>query len=259
MKKIVFVFLLTFTAFACFVNTGYAQINLGFSIKIVPDEPVVERPPQPTTNHVWIDGEWAWKNGGYVWVPGYWTVPERDHVWIRGHWAHKPDGSSYWENGFWKPIPHMGIPSWLPEPTYLRPPQPSPRHVWVTGEWVWQNHTFAYQTGYWQVPPHHQYWVKGHWAQWPNGEWYWATGYWKTIPQNVFVKVVPPDPNFVRPPAPSPQHEWIEGEWVWQNNGFIWKAGYWNLRDPHRRWVRGYWHQREDGGFYWIGGHWDWV
>ena len=259
MRKLVCALLLSLIA-ACVVNTSNAQINLNFSIKLIPDEPVVvERPPQPTYNHVWIDGEWVWQNNQYVPQPGYWTIPEPDHVWERGEWAHRSDGSVYWEPGYWKPIPHVGVPNWIPEPNYLKPPRPSPYNLWVEGEWIWVGNHYMYQVGFWTVPEPNKIFMRGHWAQWPNGEWYWVKGYWQRIPQNVFVMSVPPEPVINRPPAPSPQHEWIEGEWSWQNNTFTFKSGYWKVRDPHRAWVRGYWHQRQNGGYYWIAGHWNFV
>ncbi len=256
MKKIIFACLLFFIG-ACFINASHAQIS--FSIKVVPPEPFYERPEQPSVNHVWIEGEWAWRNNNYVWQPGYWTVPERDHVWERGEWVRNADGTSYWRQGYWRQIPHVGVRAYLPEPNYLRPPAPSPRHIWVNGEWVWQNNNYIYQTGYWTIPERDHIWMKGHWAQWPNGEWYWVKGYWRRIPEEVFVRSVPPEPVVARPPAPSANHEWIEGEWVWRNNTYTWQTGYWRLHDPHKVWVRGYWHQRANGGWFWIGGHWNLV
>lgn len=255
MKKHALFFLMFLT---CLVYRSEAQISI--SINIIPPEPFVVRPPQPSNNHVWIEGEWVWQNNTYVRKQGYWVVPEKDHIWVKGEWIHRPDGSSYWQPGYWKPIPHVGTPNWIPEPEYLRPPRPSSHHVWVNGEWVWVGNHYMYQTGYWTIPPQpNEIFWKGHWAQWPNGEWYWVDGYWKRIPDNVFVSAMPPEPSFARPPAPSPQHVWVDGEWVWQNNNFIFQPGYWVLRDPHRQWVRGYWHQRQDGGWYWVDGYWEWV
>ena len=155
---------------------GSAQISI--SIKILPPEPFIERPPPPTANHVWIEGEWVARGGQYVQQPGYWTVPEKDHIWVKGEWVRNPDGSAYWQAGYWKPIPHVGVAMWIPEPHYLRPPRPGNNTVWV------------------------------------HGEWYWVMGYWKRIPDNVFVMQIPPEPAFSRPPAPSPEHIWVDGEWV---------------------------------------------
>jgi len=257
MKKALLFFLLVFALPPC-LNSVFAQIRI--SINILPPEPFAERPPPPTPNHVWIEGEWVPQGNGYVRQPGFWTVPEKDHIWVKGEWVHNPDGSSYWQPGSWKPIPHVGVASWIPEPNYLRPPRPSNRHLWVNGEWIWvDNNHYLYQTGYWTVPDPNKVFIKGHWAQWPNGEWYWVMGYWKRIPDEVFINASMPDPAYNRPPAPSPEQIWIEGEWQWRNGGYAWKTGYWTPRDPHRVWVRGYWHQRQDGNWFWVDGYWEWV
>jgi len=256
MKKKSAIFLLS-ACLALFWGSAHAQVS--FSIKIIPKEPYAERSQQPTANHVWVESEWVWQNNNYVLQPAHWAVPEKDKIWVKGEWVSQPDGSAYWRPGYWKPIPHIGISYWLPEPEYLRPPRPSQRHVWVEGEWIWINNRYMYQTGYWAVPEPDRIFVKGHWAQWPNNEWYWVNGYWRTIPENVYAATVPEEPVYSRPPQPSPQHVWIEGEWQWRGNGFTFQTGYWSAPNPHKRWVRGYWHQRQNGGWYWVGGHWDLV
>lgn len=32
-------------------------------------------PPQPSSNDIWIDGEWVWQSGRWAWRSGYWLVP----------------------------------------------------------------------------------------------------------------------------------------------------------------------------------------
>lgn len=74
--------------------------------------------------------------------------------------------------------------------------------------------------------------------------------------QRIYVKVQPAAPVVTRPPAPSPKHVWVEGEWIVENNNYVWKPGYWAL--PPRAgeiWIKGHW-AREKGGSYWIPGHW---
>ena len=60
-----------------------------------------------------------------------------------------------------------------------RPERPSPRHVWVGEEWAPSGNTYAYQQGYWAVPPQPGgIWIKGHWRQ--RGQGYiWIKGYWR--------------------------------------------------------------------------------
>lgn len=64
-------------------------------------------------------------------------------------------------------------------PVYVHPPQPSPRHVWVESEFVWQGGAYVHRPGYWAVPPHHYHaWVPGYWAREPRGN-YWIQGHWR--------------------------------------------------------------------------------
>ncbi|HTM46871.1 MAG TPA: YXWGXW repeat-containing protein [Polyangiaceae bacterium] len=32
-------------------------------------------PAQPSSDDIWIDGEWIWQNGRWAWRRGYWTIP----------------------------------------------------------------------------------------------------------------------------------------------------------------------------------------
>jgi hypothetical protein len=32
-------------------------------------------PERPSTQHVWIDGYWTWRNNRYEWMAGHWEVP----------------------------------------------------------------------------------------------------------------------------------------------------------------------------------------
>ncbi|MGN6638029.1 MAG: hypothetical protein ACTHJ8_03900 [Mucilaginibacter sp.] len=60
-----------------------------------------------------------------------------------------------------------------------RPPAPSPRHVWVSGEWVPSGGTYVYKQGYWELPPRPRaVWVPGHWRHFRHG-YAWVRGHWR--------------------------------------------------------------------------------
>jgi WXXGXW repeat (2 copies) len=74
------------------------------------------------------------------------------------------------------------------------------------------------------------------------------------------VKVRPVAPVVVRtrPPAPGPRHIWVDGEWVWRNNQYVYTEGRW-MRPvyPGARWIPGHWKfHRRRGGWFWVPGHW---
>lgn len=74
--------------------------------------------------------------------------------------------------------------------------------------------------------------------------------------QRVFVKIQPVAPVVARPVAPSPRHVWVDGEWVWTNHNYVWRAGYWAVPTRrHHAWVGGHW-RRAYGGYNWVPGHW---
>jgi hypothetical protein len=58
--------------------------------------------PQPSTEHVWIAGYWAWRNNQQQWVPGHWEIPARPGAtWIPARWEQR--GSEYvFIEGYWQ-------------------------------------------------------------------------------------------------------------------------------------------------------------
>lgn len=68
-----------------FTNTASAQVY----VSVRPVWHPVVRPVAPSPRHVWIDEEWAWRNGAYVPVGGYWGLPPHPGwIWYPGHWNH---------------------------------------------------------------------------------------------------------------------------------------------------------------------------
>ena len=63
-------------------------------------------------------------------------------------------------------------------PAEVRTARPSPRHVWVGGEWAPNGGAYAWRAGYWALPPRPGgVWVAGHWRHRPGG-WAWVPGHW---------------------------------------------------------------------------------
>jgi hypothetical protein len=100
MKKYVKVLFLALSLSAFTAAKSSAQ---SIYIGVRPTEPArVERPPAPSRDHVWVEGEWEVRDGRYAYKPGYWILPPRPHArWIRGHWRHYPHGWG-WVPGHWR-------------------------------------------------------------------------------------------------------------------------------------------------------------
>ena len=90
--------------------TGLAGILFSFnsceSVGYVVTQPtyrVYARPPQPTTTHIWIDGDWGYRrtNHSYIQKNGHWTKPKHGRTYESGRWQESPKGHSY-TKGKWK-------------------------------------------------------------------------------------------------------------------------------------------------------------
>ena len=78
------------------------------------------------------------------------------------------------------------------------------------------------------MPPDHR-WVPGHWQQVQNG-WQWVSGFW--APEGLqAVNYLPPPPQSIEAgpstPAPDATSSYVPGCWVFQQQRFLWRPGFW--------------------------------
>jgi hypothetical protein len=69
------------------------------------------------------------------------------------------------------------------EPAYVeynRPPQPSNAHIWINGDWSYnqRNHIYVQKNGYWEKPNPRRTHVPGYWQSGPKGK-YWVSGHYE--------------------------------------------------------------------------------
>jgi hypothetical protein len=68
------------------------------------------------------------------------------------------------------------------EPSYqeYRPARPSNTHIWIEGNWYWDNRTRTYhhRDGNWTTPRNNHYYEPGHWIQTRRG-YRWVDGRWR--------------------------------------------------------------------------------
>ena len=61
------------------------------------------RTPQPSTLHIWVDGDWVYsrQSHSYVQRNGYWSRPYQGRTYKSGYWETTPRGHR-WESGHWQ-------------------------------------------------------------------------------------------------------------------------------------------------------------
>ena len=69
------------------------------------------------------------------------------------------------------------------EPTYTeysRPERPSELHVWVDGDWVYNqsSRVYVHNRGYWERPQQNRIYIQGAWQSTPKGK-HWTKGRWE--------------------------------------------------------------------------------
>ncbi len=133
---------------------------------------------------------------------------------------------------------------------------------WIPGYWAWDDdrNDFIWVSGIWRVPPPDRQWIPGYWNRAPNG-YQWVSGYWASDRESeTYYLPEPPESVEVGPNsnAPSPNHTWIAGCWVWHNGRYAWRTGYWAPVHPDWVWVPGHyvWSPR---GYIYVSGYWDFV
>jgi WXXGXW repeat (2 copies) len=63
------------------------------------------------------------------------------------------------------------------EVVYTRPPAPGPQHVWVSGDWVWENGGYRWHEGRWERRHEGVAWHDGYWKTTAHG-YKWIPGRW---------------------------------------------------------------------------------
>lgn len=59
-------------------------------------------PPPPASDHVWIPGYWAFRNGQQMWVAGHWETPPHPGArWVSPRWDRQGDGYVFVQ-GYWQ-------------------------------------------------------------------------------------------------------------------------------------------------------------
>ena len=78
----------------------------------------------------------------------------------------------------------------------------------------------------------------------------------QAVNAQISVRIRPTHERVVRVAPPSPHHVWVDNDWRWENNQYVYNGGRW-VEPPagHHRWVEGHW-RRGRCGWVWKEGHW---
>jgi hypothetical protein len=178
-----------------------------------------------------------------------------------------PVHEAFAESVSFDPQPGMIIRSAPPENIEELPPEQQlegDNVTWIPGYWAWDDDRgdFIWISGIWRNLPPERQWVPGYWDALEGGEYQWTSGYWSDAEETevAYIPTAPPRSVDIGPniEAPSEDHTWIPGNWVYGESRYAWRPGYWNPLRPNWTWVpsRYNWTRR---GYVYIDGYWDYA
>ena len=134
--------------------------------------------------------------------------------------------------------------------------------VWIPGYWSWdeEREDFVWVSGAWRIPPIDRRWVPGYWNE-TNEGWQWVSGFWAPAAVEELDYVKPPPPTLETGPsipAPSQNHFWIPGSWVYRSHEYNWRPGYWCPFEEDRVWIPAHYVWTPSGCLF-VDGYWDYV
>jgi hypothetical protein len=143
------------------------------------------------------------------------------------------------------------------------PPEYRPDGInvtWIPGYWAWddERNDFLWISGIWRDLPPGRQWIPGYWGQTPQG-YQWISGYWADASvHEVEYYPEPPESLEVGPNTAAPARNlvWMPGSWVWYQDRYAWRPGYWAAGRANWVWIPAQynWAPR---GFVYSDGYWD--
>lgn len=161
------------------------------------------------------------------------------------------------------PEPGIIIKKAPPEAIEEVPPDQKPEGenvAWIPGYWAWddEREDFLWISGVWRALPPGRQWISGYWSAATDG-YRWISGYWADAElDETRYYPEPPKTLEVGPSAaaPSAEHVWIPGVWVWHDGDYAWRPGYWMVPQPNWIWVPSHWCWTPSG-YIFVDGYWD--
>jgi hypothetical protein len=161
------------------------------------------------------------------------------------------------------PEPGIVVPTPPPEPIEEVPPEERPEGddvAWIPGYWGWDDERddYLWISGTWRALPPGREWMAGYWRDTGQG-YQWISGYWADADGQETTYLPPPPVTLevgANIDAPSDDYGWTPGCWIWQQDRYDWRAGYWAQGRADWVWVPAYyvWTPR---GVIFVEGFWD--
>ncbi len=174
-----------------------------------------------------------------------------------------PVNEAFAEPILFNPAPSTPVPQPPPAPLDEVPPSLAPQEqdvVWIPGYWAWSNQQNGYiwVSGIWRnVPPDREF-VPGYWVSSRDG-YRWVPGFWQSDQQQSVIYLPKPPQSLESGPQgnpPQPNSVWIPGTWLWQDNNYVWRAGFWATGYPDWVWVPDH-YVWAPAGYIFVNGYWD--
>ncbi len=161
------------------------------------------------------------------------------------------------------PEPGVVAPAAPPAAIEELPPDQRPEGTnvaWIPGYFAWDDewNDFLWVSGIWRALPPGRQWFPGYWGRSDQG-FQWTSGYWADA-QLEEVEYLPEPPATVEAgpniAASSADQMWLPGCWVWQQNRYAWRPGFWATAQPDWVWTPAHyvWAPR---GYVFVDGYWD--
>lgn len=163
------------------------------------------------------------------------------------------------------PKPGLQITKKPPAAVEELPPEEKPAGdnvAWLGGYWSWDDDKsdFLWISGFWRVLPPGRQWMPGYWND-TTGQYQWVSGYWASAQQQEqeIIEAAPPATleQGAPPNAPTADHIWVPGSWIYRDYRYMWRPGYWVVAQPGWVWVPAtyFW---TPSGYVYVEGYWDW-
>ena len=132
--------------------------------------------------------------------------------------------------------------------------------TWIPGYWAWddERNDFLWISGIWRALPPGREWIVGYWVDTTEG-YQWTSGYWADVTTTETTYLPAPPRSVEEGPnieAPSRNHGWTPGCWIWSQERYAWSPGYWAEGRADWDWIPSHyvWTRR---GYVFVDGYWD--